>query len=79
MEEGRESRVACEAYCPLCWTTRMARAAARHVAGVLPHEFWEHGAAARRESLLALRSLIDAALSRSAPAPARKATRIKVE
>lgn len=79
MEQGHESKLACEAYCPLCWTMRIARAARAHVETMLPKEFWEHRAAARRESLLALRSLIDAALTHSAPATTRKATRIKVE
>ncbi len=31
---------------------------------LLPEEFWEHRRAARREALLAVRSLIDAALER---------------
>lgn len=40
----------------------------------LPEEFWEHRRAARREMLLAMRSLIDAAIERieEEEAPERK-------
>lgn len=34
------------------------------VRALLPEEFWEHRRAAQREALLAVRSLIDAALER---------------
>ena len=79
MEQVRAQKGACEAYCPLCWAMRIADAARQHVKSKVPEDFWQHRAAARREALLALRSLVDAALTRDAPAPARKATRIKVE
>jgi len=36
----------------------------RALKGTLPDEFWQHRAAARREALLALRVLIDAAIER---------------
>lgn len=36
----------------------------RSLKGTLPDEFWQHRAAARREALLAIRALIDAAIER---------------
>jgi hypothetical protein len=47
--------------------------------GVLPEEFKEHMQAARRERLLAIRSLLDAAIERAEEKPKRKATEIEVE
>ncbi len=49
---------------------------------LLPEEFWEHRRAARREMLLAARSLIDAAIERveRQETPARKrAQKIEIE
>ena len=50
---------------------------------LIPKEFWEHGRAARREGLLALRSLVDAAIERieeTEGAPKRTSRRkVKVE
>ncbi len=69
----------CGEHCPLTRALRLAHELKAGVRRCLPEEFWQHRAAARREGLLALRSLIDAALECGAPAPARKATRIKVE
>jgi len=46
---------------------------------LLPEAFWEHTRAARREMLLAFRSLIDAAIERTEARPVKKTTRIKVE
>ena len=48
----------------------------------LPEEFLQHTQAARREMLLAMRSLIDAAIERAEGKegkPKKKATKIKVE
>ncbi len=70
---------ACEEYCPFSLAFKAARQVHSGLKRCLPEEFWQHRAAARREGLLALRSLVDAALAHSTPAPARKATRIKVE
>ena len=46
---------------------------------VLPKEFAEHMRAAHKEMLLAMRSLLDAAIQRAEEKPERKATKIKVE
>lgn len=63
----------------------------RSLKGTLPDEFWQHRAAARREALLALRALIDAAIERLEaepqpeaavevePAPKKKPRRRKVK
>jgi hypothetical protein len=45
----------------------------------LPEEFRQHTRAAHREMLLAMSSLIDAAIERTEEKPKRKATKIKVE
>lgn len=60
------------------------RAGVRGFAGrrktLFPEEFWAHLCAARKETLLAYRSLIDAAIERMEQPPKKKtATRIKVE
>ncbi len=68
-----------EPCCPFCYAFRMAHELKDSLKSRVPQGFWEHRAAARREGLLALRSLIDAAIAANEPAPARKATRIKVE
>ncbi len=44
----------------------------------LPETFWEHSWAAGREALLALRSLLDAAIDRTERQP-KKVTKIKVK
>jgi hypothetical protein len=44
----------------------------------LPEGFWEHSWAAGREALLALRSLLDAAIDRTERQP-KKVTKIKVK
>jgi hypothetical protein len=61
------------------------RAAAKQWKSLIPPEFWEHGRIARREMLLAMRSLVDIAIEHleekegssskrsSKPAPSRKA------
>lgn len=49
---------------------------------LLPAEFWEHQRAARREMLLAARSLIDAAIERVEQADGaqqKRAQKIKIE
>jgi len=45
----------------------------------LPEPFWEHTLAAGRESLLAVRSLLDAAIEKTERKPAKRVTKIKVE
>lgn len=69
----------CQAYCPLCRAFQVAHEVKGNLKRCLPAEFWEHSTTARREGLLALRSLIDSALAHEPAGPARKATRIKVE
>jgi hypothetical protein len=78
-QESKASQAQGEVLCPVCWAANAVRGLKSSLEGKLPAEFWEHRAAARREGLLALRSLVDAALARTEPAPTRKATRIKVE
>ena len=52
---------------------------------LIPEEFWEHRRAARREGLLALRSLVDAAIERlekpedNPPKRRRSSRKVKVE
>lgn len=46
---------------------------------VLPKEFGEHMQAAHKEMLLAIRSLLEAAIQRAEEKPKKKATKIKVE
>lgn len=69
----------CEAFCPFCMAFKAAHEAREEMKRRVPEGFWQHRAAARREGLLAVRSLIDAALAKSETKPARKATRIKVQ
>lgn len=45
----------------------------------LPEEFRQHTQAARREMLLAMRSLLDTAIACTEEKPKKKATKIKVE
>jgi hypothetical protein len=40
------------------------KAAGNQWKSLIPDSFWEHGRTARRETLLALRSLVDAAIER---------------
>jgi hypothetical protein len=53
------------------------RAAFKQWKSLVPPEFWEHGRIARRETLLAMRSLVDVAIERleekgsSAPASSK--------
>jgi hypothetical protein len=56
----------------------------RTVKGTLPEEFWQHERAARRETLLAFRVLLDAAITRLEQEPdagraAPRAGRIEIE
>ncbi len=69
----------CASQCPLLRACQVAQEMKGTLKRRMPAEFWEHRNAARREALLAFRSLIDAALTQAQPAPARRATRIKVE
>jgi hypothetical protein len=60
---------------------RACRAGFRKSAGkeCLPEEFQAHLRASRKEMLLAMRSLIDAAIERTEEKPKKKTTKIKVE
>ena len=49
------------------------------VSSRLPEEFREHTRTARREMLLAMRSLLDAAIECTEEKPKKKATKIKVD
>jgi len=56
------------------------RSRLRRRRGLLPEEFHNHVRAARKETLLAVRSLLDAVIeSTEKPKPKKKATKIKVE
>jgi hypothetical protein len=52
----------CAEHCPLLGLSRWMRDLKAELKELLPEEFWEHRRAARRETLLALRSLLDAAI-----------------
>ncbi len=51
----------------------------KKIAPHLPEEFRQHTQSARREMLLAMRSLIDAAIESTEEKPKKRATKIKVE
>lgn len=55
------------------------RASCKKISPRLPEEFRQHTRTARREMLLAMRSLLDAAIECTEEKPKRKATKIKVE
>jgi hypothetical protein len=55
------------------------RACYKKLSPHLPEEFRQHTKAAHREMLLAMRSLIDAAIECTEEKPKKKATKIKVE
>lgn len=55
------------------------RASYQKMSPHLPEEFRQHTKAARREMLLAMRSLIDAAIECTEEKPKKKAHKIKVE
>ncbi len=57
------------------------RASYKKLSPHLPEEFRQHTKAAHREMLLAMRSLLDAAIERAEekPEPKKKAAKIKVE
>ena len=74
-----EKRAEWEGHCSVCHLCEAAHELKDGLKRRVPEAFWEHRRAARRESLLALRSLLDAALAATEPRPAHKATRIKVE
>lgn len=51
------------------------------IKGVLPDEFWEHRRMAHRETLLAIRSLLDAAIDalEEGPKEPKRAQKIEIE
>ncbi len=53
-----------EAFCPLASLLGMGQMARQRMLDMFPKEFVEHAAGARREFLLAIRSLVDEALRR---------------
>ncbi len=55
------------------------RAKYKELRPFLPEEFRQHSKAARREMLLAMRSLLDAAIERTEEKPKKKASKIEVE
>ena len=55
------------------------RAGCKKLSPHLTEEFHQHTQAARREMLLAMRSLIDAAIESTEEKPKKKATKIEVE
>ena len=55
------------------------RSRLRRRRGLLPEEFHDHMRAARKETLLAMRSLLDAAIESMEKPRSKKATKIKVE
>ena len=62
--------------------TGLVREADVALRAIMPDEFWQHRRAARREALLALRSLLDAAIEHVDKEPAarsrRKPTKISI-
>lgn len=78
-KKDKAAEAECQMLCPLCWAIQTVQGIKSSLKDRIPQDFWEHRAAARRESLLALRSLVDAALACAEATPARKVTRIKVE
>ncbi len=70
----------CVVECPLLGVSKWLRDFGKEVKGALPEEFWEHRRAARRETLLALRSLLDVAIERTEKRErsAKKRTRIEI-
>jgi hypothetical protein len=61
------------------WIREGIKGLAQRPGSLVPEEFRLHMRAAARESLLAYRALIDAAVERTEPKATKKATRIKVE
>jgi hypothetical protein len=55
------------------------RATCKELRPFLPEEFRQHTKAARREMLMAMRSLLDAAIACTEEKPKKKATKIEVE
>ena len=76
MTTANESKYSCE-QCPIVVVARMCREVGTTLQEALPEAFWAHHRAARVERLLALRSLVDAAIDRVEKKP-KKVTKIKV-
>jgi hypothetical protein len=56
-------------------TRAAGKAVVQQWKSLIPKEFWKHRRAARRETLLALRSLVDAAIERMEEAEEKKPRR----
>jgi len=80
MTTADKANFGCEE-CPIAIIGKMCAEVRTGLKKALPEEFWAHRRAARKEALLALRSLLDAAIERveERPKRARKTTKIKVE
>ncbi|MBI2368783.1 MAG: hypothetical protein HYV08_00790 [Deltaproteobacteria bacterium] len=79
MANQRKERCPWERLCPFATVFTAAAGVSRGVRGSLPDEFWEHTRGAQRESLLAMRSILDRLLARVESRRPRRPQRIKVE
>ena len=80
MEEEVLEEPRCVVECPLLGIGKSLRSFKKELKELLPEEFWEHRRAARRETLLALRSLLDVAIERTEKreSTTKKRTRIEI-
>lgn len=76
----KEEKLPCEV-CPVCVSISAAGRLKEGLKELLPEDFREHARAARKEQLLAVRSLVDAAIDRLEQKPKRtiKTGKIKVQ
>jgi hypothetical protein len=76
----KEEKLACEV-CPVYVSITAAKQLKSGLEGILPQDFREHVRNAQKEQLLAVRSLIDAAINRLEQKPKRnvKASKIQVQ
>ncbi len=73
-----EEKESCQE-CPVkVWTSSM-RELEGGLKGFLPDEFWRHRRAAKKEALLAIRSLLDAAIERLEKEPAARVRKASVK
>ena len=79
MPKDEEKRCPYEATCPFAMVMNAQEALVKGVKAILPESFRQHLMAAERETLLAIRSLIDALLEAMEKRPAKKAQKIRVE
>lgn len=79
MLKDEKPRCPYEATCPFAMVMNAQEALLKGVKAILPESFRQHLMAAERETLLAIRSLIDALLEAMEKKPKEKAKRIQVE